>query len=105
MLVALLLPPPHEQSSKSSPKGTKRRYFLNDRPRMPAPGSTTIPMTATAHNQGAGVDRLRMSAAIVREVVVTLTFRDDGVVALTVKLAGDIEQSAPVGAPVQVRDV
>jgi hypothetical protein len=42
---------------------------------------------------------------MVLEVVVTVTVRGEAVVALTIKLAGDIEQFAPMGAPVQERVV
>jgi hypothetical protein len=101
----LLCPAPQEQSSKANPNGSTRRYFIADHRRIPEPGSMTTPMTATAQNQGAGVDRLGARAAMVREVVVTVTLTDDADVALTVKLAGDIEQLVPVGTPVQVREV
>src|SRR5580692_5670805 len=67
-------------------------------------GKTSSPKKSTAHNHGVHCS-LGVIVAEVRLVVVTLTFNVAAEVALTKRLAGVIEQLAPIGAPLQVKVV
>lgn len=69
------------------------------------PGRNTIPniVIATVHDQGTGEEAGGWSAAMVRDVVVTVTLKGVEVVELNGSLAGT-EHVAPSGAPVQVSD-
>jgi hypothetical protein len=90
-------PPPQEPTNISNERGRMLshrgiRFF-----RHPL-GTASNPNTVIAQNHGA---RTGCAAALVREVVVTVTFRGAAAAALRLTLAGT-EQFAPVGAPVQV---
>jgi len=61
------------------------------------------PMIAVTHSQFKRRNSGKSSAPIVRDVVVTLTFKVAALVGLTLTVAGT-EQTLPVGAPVQVND-
>ena len=94
------LPPPQEQISNSS---------VNDKPwsaltlgrLFDLTGSRNRPSTAAVHTHPKREGKTGDRAAEVREVVLTVTSKVEAVAALTVSLAGT-EQSAPVGAPLQV---
>jgi hypothetical protein len=97
-----LLPvPPHEQINSNriiGRPGSKREV----RRRFEEPGRMTIPTRATVHSQPECGKELGMRAAVVGAVVVTLTVKVEGMVALTFSLAGS-EQFAAVGTPAQVK--
>jgi hypothetical protein len=66
-------------------------------------GKKMSPKIATAQYHGRCRERLRFRVTVVvLDVVLTLTFSGEADVALRVTVEG-IEQSAPMGAPVQVR--
>jgi len=67
------------------------------------PAPTTNPSAAVAHNQGTGIETGERSAPSVLDVVVTVTLKGAGTVALKGSLTGT-EQFAPFGAPVQLND-
>jgi hypothetical protein len=87
----------------SSNNGSHNRRHRGDRLVRAFPGSITPPIKASAHNQGSWRKSRCRSAAVVLEVVVTLTLKSAAVVALTASVAGTT-QVAPVGAPVQLSE-
>ena len=64
------------------------RYRRSIRVGMRLPGWTTIPNTAKIHNPATGAKVGRRSAPTVRDVVVTLTLKVAGTVALNGSLGG-----------------
>jgi len=96
-------PPPHEHSSTigiiRSRKEERRR---TGRRGMRIVGRMTQPIINIAHSPSERVKSGTRSAAIIVDVVVTLTAKFEGIVALRFALAGT-EQLAPCGAPVQLR--
>lgn len=99
----LVEPPPQEvmKSNKVSDASPKHRRM--ERLETLIPGQTTIPIAATVHNHGIGVASLGRSAPMVRDVVVTVTVKVAGEVALNASVAGTVH-FAPIGAPLQLKE-
>lgn len=93
-------PFPPQDDRESGTRNTRMRSSLSRVSRAPR-GKVKNPKRTTAHIQGD--TRLRReSDPEVRAVVLTLTFNNVGIAALTIGFDGFSEHVAPVGAPVQV---